>query len=142
LFLALVYLGDADDMLVLADTEDRHTLGVAAHDADVADRGANHLALVGDQHQRLALVRGEARDDATVALRGIDVGDALAAAVGAAILIGRRALAIAVLGEGEDELLLVGKLGDSVFRQRAFALFLALPGRKAEIGLALLLAGA
>ena len=56
---ALVDLGDADDMLVLGDAEDRHALRVAAHDADVADGGADHLALVGDQHQLLALAAGK-----------------------------------------------------------------------------------
>ena len=47
------------------------------------------LRLVGDQHQLLARRHREAGDDAAVAFRRVDVGDALAAAVGAAILIGR-----------------------------------------------------
>src|SRR5690349_12865510 len=47
---ALVDLGDADDMLVLADAEDGDALGVTAHHSDVADGRADHLALVGDEH--------------------------------------------------------------------------------------------
>src|SRR6185437_4130363 len=137
---ALLDLGDADDMLVFGDPEDRHALGVAAHDPDVAHRGADHLALVGDQHQRLALVRGEGRDDAAIALRRVDVGDALTAAVGSAIFIGRRALAVAVLGDREDELLPLRQLGDALRRQRAIALLFALPGGEAQIILTLFLA--
>src|SRR5205823_6413461 len=91
---------------------------------------------------RFALVRRERRDDAAIALRGVDVGDALTAAVGAAVFIGRGTLAVAVLRHRQDELLLLRKFGHSVGRNRAFAVLLALPGGKAEIGLAFLLAGA
>ena len=106
------------------------------------DGGADHLALVGDQHQRLALVRREGGDDAAVAFRRVDVGDALAAAVGAAIFIGRGALAVAVFGDGQDELLLLGKLGDAVGGKRAFDVLALAPRRAFQIGLALLLGGA
>ena len=54
----------------------------------VADGRADHLGLVGDQHDLLAELGREAGDDVAVALRRVDVGDALAAAVGAAIFIG------------------------------------------------------
>src|SRR5215213_4191632 len=106
--LALFDLGDAHDMLVVADSEDRDALRVASHDANVADRGADHLALVGDQHQLLALMSGEGGDDAAVTLRRVDVGNSLAAAIGAAILIGRGTLAVAVLRNRQDELLAFG----------------------------------
>src|SRR5690242_11238107 len=76
---ALVDLGDADDMLILADAEDSDALRVAAHHPDIAHGGADHLALVGDEHERLALAGREARDDTAVALGRVDVGDALAA---------------------------------------------------------------
>ena len=56
---ALLDLGDADDMLAFGDAEDGDALGVAAHHADVADGRADHLALVGDQHQLLALAAGK-----------------------------------------------------------------------------------
>src|SRR5690348_5529245 len=142
LFLALVDLGDADDMLVSRDLEDRDTLRVAAHDADVADRRADHLALVGDEHQLLALARREARHDTAVALGGVDVGDALAAAIGAAIFVSRRALAIAVLSDGEDELLFLRQLLHALGGQRRLPRLVALPRREAEIVFALLLRGA
>ena len=115
-------------MLVLGDTEDRHALRVAARDPDIPHGGADHLALVGDQHQLLARLSREAGHDAAVALGRVDVGDALAAAVGAAILVGRRALAVAILGDGQDELLLLGQFGDAVGGKRAFAVLLARHG--------------
>ena len=98
-------------MLILVDPEDHHALGVATGDADVADRGADDLALVGNEHQRLARGDREAGDDAAVAVRGDDVGNPLTAAVGAAIFIGRTALAIAVDGDRQQELLLGGDFG-------------------------------
>src|SRR3954453_7701163 len=59
LFVALVDLGDANHMLVLGDTEDGHALRAAAHHSDVAYCGADHLALICDEHQRLALMSWE-----------------------------------------------------------------------------------
>src|SRR5207248_877421 len=115
-----VDLGDADYLLAIGDAEDGHALGVAAHHSDVADGGADHLALIGDEHQRLALVRREGGDDAAVALARVDVGDALTAAVGAAIFVRATALAIAVHGDREDELLLLRQLGHALLRERAF----------------------
>src|SRR5690348_510788 len=47
-------LGDGNDMLAVGHPEDGHAHRVAARDADVADCGADHLALVGYQHQLLA----------------------------------------------------------------------------------------
>src|SRR4029079_10730322 len=142
LFVALVDLGDADDMLTLGHAEDRYALRVAAHDADVADRRADHLALVGDQHQRLALARLEGGDDPAVALRRVDVGDALAAAVGAPVFIGRRSLAVAILGDSEDELLVLLQLGIAVVGESALDVLALAPRRAAHIGFALLLRGA
>ncbi|PAV73130.1 hypothetical protein WR25_05651 [Diploscapter pachys] len=75
----LVDPGGGDDMLVLRHAEQRHTLRVAARDADVTDRHANELRLIGHQHQLLARMRGEAGDDGAVAAGRHDVGDALAA---------------------------------------------------------------
>ena len=138
---ALVDLGDADDMLVLADPEDRDALGVAAHDADIDHGGADHLALIGDQHQLRALARREAGDDAAVAFRRVDVGDALAAAVRAAIFIRRRTLSVAVLGDGQDELLVLGQFGHARFVERALDILALAPRRASEIGFALFLRG-
>src|SRR5205085_1782691 len=134
-------LGHADDMFALGDSEDGHALRVATHHADIPDGGADHLALVGDQHQRLAAVGRERGDDAAVALRRVDVGDALAAAIGAAIFIGRRALAVAVLGDGQDELLIFLELGIALGRKGAFDILALAPRRTFQIGLALFLGG-
>ncbi len=54
----------------------------------------------------IAVARGEAGDNRAVTRDIVDVGDALTAAAGAAIVVGRRQLAIAVGADGEDELLL------------------------------------
>src|SRR6476646_2548289 len=94
LFVALVDLGDADHMLVLADSEDGDALRVSSHHPYVADGGADHLALVSDEHQRFALVSGEARNHAAVALGRVNVGDALSTAISAAVFIGRGAFAV------------------------------------------------
>ena len=56
---ALVDLGDADDMLIVRDAEYGDALRVPAHHPDVGDGRADHLALVGDEHQLLSLARGE-----------------------------------------------------------------------------------
>ena len=139
---ALVDLGDRDDMLVLGDAEDRHALGVAAHDADVADRGTDDLGLVGDQHQGLARGDREAGDDAAVALRCVDVGDALAAAIGAAIFVSAAALAVAVFGDGQEELLLLREARHSASGGKRALLVLFAPRRAFEIGFALFLGSA
>ena len=74
--------------------------------------------------------------------RGDDVDDALAAAVGAAIFIGRRALAIAIFGDGQEELLLLRDLGVALVAQVPSAQSVAAPLGRFQIGLALLLRGA
>src|SRR5439155_19845103 len=71
---------------------------------------------------------------------GLEVADALAAAPGAAIFEGRGALAVAVLGDGEDELLRRGELGDPLGRQGRRVLIL-LPRRSAEVRVALVSGG-
>ena len=126
-------------MLALGDPENRHALGVAAHDADVRDGRADHLALVGDQHQLFALARGEGGNDTAIALGGVDVGDALSAAIGAPVFIGGRALPIPVLGQGQDELLILLQLGIALFGECAFDILPLTPWRALEIGFPFLL---
>src|SRR3546814_5933858 len=65
----------------------------------------DQLGLVGDEHELVALRRREAGDDGAVAADVVDIGDALAAAPGAAIFVRRGELAIAIGADGEDELL-------------------------------------
>src|SRR5512146_3309906 len=126
---ALIDASDTDDVLVLGDAEDGHALSIAAHDPDVADRGADHLALVGDEHELLAGMRREAGDDAAITLGRVDVRDALAASVGAAVLVSGRTLAVAVLGNGEDELFLLRHFGHALRGKRAFDVLAVTPWR-------------
>ena len=129
-------------MLGRVDAEDHHALRIAPGDADRTDGGADHLALVGGEHDLLARLDREARHHAPIARPGVDVGDALAAAIGAAIFIGAGALAKAVLGNGEDELLAFGHFGDPIVGQGALGALALAPGRAAQISLALFRRGA
>src|SRR3546814_8646881 len=90
----------------------------------------------------IAMPRRESGDDGAVAADIVDIGDALPAAPGAAIVIGGGQLAIAIGADGEDELFLRGQF-DEAFRahlRRSF--LLRLPRGEAQIIVALLLIGA
>src|SRR3546814_9332673 len=63
----------------------------------------------------IAMPRRESGDDGAVAADIVDIGDALPAAPGAAIVIGGGQLAIAIGADGEDELFLRGQF-DEAFR--------------------------
>src|SRR5262245_55926987 len=117
---------DGDDALAPLHLEQGHALGLAAGDADVVHRAADELAAVGHQHDLIAVGDGERRHHLAVALGDVHVGDALPAAAGNAILIGRTALAIAAGGDGEDELLLALQLGVALRRDGGFRALLAL----------------
>src|SRR3546814_15670262 len=78
---------------------------------------------------------GEAGDDRAVAGYVVDVGDALAAAVGAAVFEGAAALAVAVGADGENEFLGVGELQHPLGAEGGLVLIL-LPRCGAEIGVA------
>src|SRR3546814_12246671 len=62
----------------------------------------------------MRLRRREAGDDRAVAADIVDIGDALAAAAGTAIFIGRRQLAIAIGADGEDERVAPRKLRETI----------------------------
>src|SRR5215831_12837773 len=79
-----------------------HALRVAADDADALHGHADHLSLLGDDHQLVAVDDLLHRDDVAVSLRGLDGDDALAAAVRHAVLGDLAPLAVAVLGHGEQ----------------------------------------
>src|SRR5215472_6117813 len=96
---------DRDHALALGGVEHDHALGGAAGDADAVDRTADQLTAIGDQHDLVALLDRERGDDAAVALGHVHRDDAFAAAAGGAVLVGRAALAEAVLRDGEHELL-------------------------------------
>ena len=63
--------------------------------------------------------RREARDNRAVAFEIVDVGDALSAAIGAAILVRRGALAIAVGAHRQDELLAFAEQRETLVGHRA-----------------------
>src|SRR3546814_4479181 len=67
------------------------------------------LGLIGHQHQMIIVMRRETGHHRSVAGDVVDVGDALPAAVGPAIFIGGRQLAIAVGTDRQDELFLCGQ---------------------------------
>src|SRR3546814_14946282 len=93
-----------DDTLALVDAEERDAAGGAAGDADVVDRAADQLAGVGHQHDLVAERHREGGHHAGLAPAGtrqVEVADALPAAAGQAVLIGRGSLAVAVVGDGE-----------------------------------------
>src|SRR5262245_55193881 len=76
----------------LADVHDAHAAGATARDADSVDRTADQGTAVGHQHDLIAVEQGECRDDLS-ALAEVHQLDALAAAPGHPILVGRGALA-------------------------------------------------
>src|SRR5262245_13639886 len=96
--------GHRHDPLVLADLHQAHALRVAADRRHAGDAHANHLAGVGHQHDLIALGDLDDGDHAAVALAGLDGDDALAAAVLLAVVVERRALAVAALGHGQHGL--------------------------------------
>src|SRR5262249_549284 len=103
---------DRDHPLALRGVEHDHTLGRAPGDADAFDPRADKLAAIGDQHELVPVLDRERRDqlagflpDRAVALAHIHAHDAFSAATGDAVFVGRRALAVAALGDREHELL-------------------------------------
>ena len=79
---ALLLLRHADDRERVAFVEghDPHALRVAADDADVADGDALDLAAGGHHHQLVVVGDADDADHRAVAVGGLDVAQALAAA--------------------------------------------------------------
>ncbi len=77
-------------------------LGVASRLADCRRVHADDFAVVADQHDFGSLVDLCDRDYLSHALSRLHVDDTFAAAVGEAIFVGGRALAVSVLGDGEN----------------------------------------
>src|SRR5262247_660228 len=111
----VAFLADALDRhhpLALRGIEHDHTLGRAPGDADAFDARADELTAVGDQHELVPVLDRERRDqlagflpDRAVTLAHIHGDNAFSAATGDAVFVGRRALAVAALGDREHELL-------------------------------------
>src|SRR5882762_375419 len=97
---------DRDDMLVLGGVEHDDALGGAAGDPDAFDRATDQLALVGHQHDLVAVLDRKRGHQLAVAVVDRHCDDAFAAAPRRAVFVGRGALAVAVDGHGEHHLLL------------------------------------
>ena len=109
---------DAGDALAGIESEQRHAHGGAAGDAHLVGRQADQAAGVGHQHDVIALAYREARGNGSAgARRERDVGDALAAAAGDAILVGAGALAETGVGDGEEEFFGLFQFADALRRQ-------------------------
>ena len=83
-----------------------------AGDADLVDRDADQLALVGDQQHFVGVLDRERGDQPPAALGEIVGDQALAAAAGAPVVVGRGALAEAFGRDRQHELLGRAELGD------------------------------
>src|SRR5882724_10414211 len=92
--------GDRADLVVGVD--DAHAHSVAALRRHVARGHADDLALRRDHEDVVAFADLEHAHDRAVAAAGLDVDDALARAALQPVLVERRALAVAPLGDGED----------------------------------------
>src|SRR5581483_6320211 len=118
LLFRLVFFGDAldrNDLLVFGGIEHDHALRRATGDTDPAHLGANELAGVGDKHDLVGFLDREGRDEpadllldlfrALLSFPDIHRDDAFAAAAGDPVLVGRGALAVAALRNGQNKLL-------------------------------------
>ena len=107
-------------MLVLGGAEDGDARGVAADHADLADRRADQLALVGDQQDLVELLDREGGRKAPALLGEVLRQQALAASAGAPELIGRGTLAEALRGDRQDDFLSRAQSGDALAGQGFF----------------------
>ena len=80
LFLPLCQLRHGHDLIAFFDADQAHALRGTADGADVARDHAQDLALLADQHQLVIVVHVRDADDLAVAIAGLDVDDADAAA--------------------------------------------------------------
>ncbi len=105
--------------------QEADALGVAAGFADRGRVHADDFAVVADQHDFAGFVDLRDGDDFADTLGGLHVDDAFAAAVGQAVFVGGGALAVAVFGDGEDQVAFDGCVDGFGLGTRA----LARPGR-------------
>src|SRR5471032_2119267 len=112
----LVVFADSDggnDALAFAYTDDANAARGAPRNADTVDRTADQRAAVGHQHDLVVLQHREGRHDLT-ALGEVHQLDALAAAAGDPVLVGRGALAETRRSHGQHELFLVPQRGEAL----------------------------
>src|SRR5262249_19253994 len=103
---------DRDHTLVLRRVEHDDAAGLTALDADLRDPDSDQLAAVGDQHELVGFLDRERRHqpadtraNGTALLAVVHRNDALSAAAGGPVLVGRGSFAEAALGDREHELL-------------------------------------
>ena len=115
--LALLHLGDVDDLVALGQVDGAHAHGVAAHRAHVALAEADRLTHAGRQHQ-LAVSLGQLHADELVVLAQRDSDQAHLAQVGKLVAAGL--LDQAVAGR-HDQIALLALLGQRNHRRHLFA---------------------
>ena len=112
------------DLLALGDTEDEYPAGGPPGDPDFVDRGSDHHAGIGHQHQLVTVLHREAGRHAGVFAPGtadVDRGHALVAPAHGPELVGAGTLAQPVLAQRQNELLGCGQLGQPLFGQQPAA---------------------
>src|SRR5512132_1104296 len=94
--------GNRNDFVVLFDFNQPNALRRASDRPDVIGGHADHFPLLRDQHQLVARVDGGNADNASVPVGGLDVDDAQATARLQPVLVQLGALAVPVLGNGQQ----------------------------------------
>src|SRR3954453_7830474 len=108
---------DRDHALIVSRIEHDDALRGAARDADALDPGADELSAVSHQHDLVAALDRKRGDELAGLARDRHRDDAFAAATGGAVLERGRALAHALLGDGEHELLGLRHLDIALFAE-------------------------
>src|SRR5258708_10886676 len=117
--IAGMLLADAhggDHALALAHIDDAHAARGASRDANSLHRTADQRAAIGHQHDLVAVPHRECRHD-LAAPGHVHQLDALAAAAGHSIFVGRGTPAETGRRDGEDELLLGLQLVEALGRE-------------------------
>ena len=110
-------------MFAFLHSQHGHAHGLAAGDANLAGWQADQAAAIGHQHHVVGLAHGEAGDDGAAGPGGkANIADALAAAPGNPVFVGRAALAEARIGYGEQEALGRLQLSDAFGGERCIRL--------------------
>src|SRR5690606_19478 len=86
----------------LVEIHQPHALRRTADDGDPARPGSQNHALLRDEHQLLVVEDAGDAHHLAIPLGGLDVDDAVAAAALDPVLVDDRALAVAVLGHGQN----------------------------------------
>jgi len=95
--------GNALEVFSFAEVDEFDSLGVASGFTDFRDAGADHLALVGDEHEFVGIANGEGTGDSAGFLGGFHRDDALSAAGLDAVFLEAGAFAEAVFS-GDEKL--------------------------------------